>query len=246
MVVVDPLEVTAVPEVADPAVVARPRVRVLLGLERAEEPLAYAPVVRLELGEAKGLALAEAVLDVDVLDRCALDARDLLGVEAELQDVSRLRRAGELRVDRLVPPVRLALEEVREATPPAVREVGLVHDVRRAGPDRLFRQPSRLGRIEAVVVVRRDADDRPSSRLEPGEIRLLVLVPLAEDEVAVRGVEVRLLELAARDGERQRRQVRAGEVGREVGRRERERGVGEKSHTTSIGPRPAFPYARAA
>ncbi len=69
----------------------------------------------------------------------------------------------------------------------------------------------------------------------------LVLVPLPEDEVAVRGVEVRLLELAARDGQRQRRQVRAGEMRREVGRRESECVV-ENAHTTSIGPRAAVPY----
>ncbi len=86
-------------------------------IERCEEPLAHAPVVRLELGDAERLALAAPVLDVDALDGRALDPRDLLGVEAELQDVRRLRRPRELRVDRLVPPVGLPLEEVREPAP---------------------------------------------------------------------------------------------------------------------------------
>ncbi len=229
------------PEVADPAVVARPRVRVLLGGERAEEPLAHPPVVRLELREPERLPLAEAVLHVDVLDGRLLDPRDLLGVEAELQDVRRLGGSGELRVDRLVPAVLPALEEVGEPAPAAVREIGLIDDLRRGGPDRLLRQPSRLRRVEALVVVRRDADDRPSGRLETGEVRLLVLVPLPEDEIAVRGVEVRLLELAARDGQRQRRQVRAGEMGRQVGRREGQRVV-ENAHTMSIGTPAEAPY----
>jgi hypothetical protein len=243
VVVVDPLQVATVAEVADPAVVARPGVGVLVRREGAEEPLSDAPVVRLELGEPEGLALAEAVLDVDLLDRRRLDARHLLGVEAELQHVGGLRRAGELRVDGLVPSLLHALEEVREPPPAAVGEVRLVDHVRRTGPDRVLGEPCGLGRIESLVVVRRDPDDRAPVRDEAVEVRLLVLVPLAEDEVAVRGVEVRLLELAARDGERQRRQMRAGEVGREVGRREGERCVGEQAHTTSIGARAEAPYA---
>ena len=104
MIVVDALLAAAMPEVADPAVVARPGVGLLLDGERAEEPLAHPPVVRLELREPERLALASAVLDVDVLDGRPLDPRNLLGVEAELQDVRRLRGPGELRVDRLVRP----------------------------------------------------------------------------------------------------------------------------------------------
>ena len=74
VVVLDPLPVAACAEVADPAVVARPRVRLRLGVERSQEPVAHAPVVRLELGEPERLALAAPVLDVDVLDGPALDA----------------------------------------------------------------------------------------------------------------------------------------------------------------------------
>ena len=68
-----------------------------------------------------------------------------------------------------------------------------------AGADRLLGQPPRLVGVEALVVVGGDADDRAPLGLEPRQVRGLVLVPLAEDEVAVRDVEVRLLELAARD-----------------------------------------------
>ena len=60
--------------------------------------------------------------------------------------------------------------------------------------------------------------------LEPGEVGGLVLVPLAPDEVSVRVVPEGLLELAARDGELERRQVLARQEGVEVGRREAEPG----------------------
>ena len=60
----------------------------------------------------------------------------------------------------------------------------------------------------------------------------------------MRGVEVRLLELAARDAQGQRRQVRAREMGRQVGRREGERVV-ENAHTMSIGTPAEAPYGGA-
>ncbi len=71
--------------------------------------------------------------------------------------------------------------------------------------------------VEPLVVVGRDADDRAPLGLEPREVGRLVLVPLPEDQVAMRRVQVRPLELAAHDTDRERRQVRAGEVRREVG-----------------------------
>ena len=58
----------------------------------------------------------------------------------------------------------------------------------------------------------------------------------------MRVVGVRPLELLADDGERQVRQVRAGEVVREVGRGEREGCVVEESHGLSIGPASARSY----
>jgi hypothetical protein len=85
------------------------------------------------------LALAGAELDVHVPRGGALDPRELLGVEAELEHVSRLRVPRELRVDGLVGAVGLAFEEVRDP-PPAVRvnEDALVDDVY-ALPDGVFR-----------------------------------------------------------------------------------------------------------
>ena len=234
MVVVDALLPAQVAEVADPAVVARPRVRVaarrraLRGTARARA--GSTPRTR----DAERLALAAPVLDVDALDGRALDPRDLLGVEAELQHVRRLGRARELRVDRLVAPVGLQLEEVARTRATAVGEVRLVDDVRRAGADRLLGQPSSLVGVEALVVVRRDPDDRAPLGLEPRQVGGLVLVPLAEDQVAVRRLELRLDELPARGRERERRQVRAGEMGREVGRGEAERVVGVQPHGLSI------------
>ena len=91
---------------------ARPAVGLGLVGERGEEPLADAAVVRLELDDAERLALAEPVLDVDVLDRAPWSRADLLGVEQQLQHVRRLGAARELRVDGLVAAVRLPLEEV--------------------------------------------------------------------------------------------------------------------------------------
>ena len=134
------------PEVADPAVVARPPVRLRLALERREEAAAHPPVVRLELRDAERLALAPPVLHVDVLDRRTLDPRDLLRVEAELQHVRGLGAPRELRVDRLVGPVRLPLEEVGEPAPACVRvrEIRLVDHVRgrrRGSPPRSAAAP---------------------------------------------------------------------------------------------------------
>ena len=79
----------------------------------------------------------------------ALDPRDLLGVEAELQDVGGLRVARELRVDDLVAAVRLPLDEVGEPAPVAVDEARLVDDVG-AGAHRLLGRAR--GGVEIPVV----------------------------------------------------------------------------------------------
>ena len=151
-----------VPEVADPAVPARPGVGRVLACERGEEPLPHAPVVGLELGGAEALALAAPVLDVDVLDRRALQPLDLLGVEEELQQVRRLGRARELRVDGLVRPVGEALEEVGEPAPAPVGadEVRLVDDLGGARADRLLGSLSGGVGLEVLVLVAGHAGDR--------------------------------------------------------------------------------------
>ena len=168
VIVIDPLLPAAVTEVADPAVAAGPAVGLLPRRERAEEPITDATVVRLELDGAERLTLAEPVLDVNVLDRRALQASDLLGVEQELQHVRRLRLPCELRVDGLVAAVRLLLEEVGETAPAPVLtdEVRLVDHLRRTRANRLLRESLRLDRVEPLVVVGRDprqSNDPPAT-----------------------------------------------------------------------------------
>ncbi len=57
-----------------------------------------------------------------------------------------------------------------------------------------------------------------------------MLVPLVHEDPAVRVVEHRPLELAAHDAKLELRQVRAGEVVRQVGGREPKRAVVSESH----------------
>ena len=64
---------------------------------------------------------------------------------------------------------------------------------------------------------------------ERAEVSALVLQPLAADQLGLLVLDVRPLELAARVRERERRQVLAGEEGRDVGRREVQ-AVGVKAH----------------
>ena len=115
---------------------------------------------------------------MDVLGQPPLDPLELLGVEAELDDVERLRGAGELRVNGLVRAVGQPLEEVGEPAPGAVREVGLVDDVRLAGADRVLGVAARLLLVEVLVVVGEHARDAKPRRLEPRQVGGLVLVPL--------------------------------------------------------------------
>src|SRR5262249_60886506 len=88
-------------------------------------------MVRTELLGPESHALAGAEHDVHEPRRAPLDAGDLLRVEAELEDVVRLRVPGKLRVDDLVPAVGLELEKVRAPGPAGgVVEDGLVDEVR--------------------------------------------------------------------------------------------------------------------
>jgi hypothetical protein len=230
VVVVTELLLAQVAEVADPAVVARPRIRPGLGLDRAEEPLPCAPEVGHVIGEPECLALPGAQLDVKAFWQLPLDPPELLGVEAELEHVRRLGRARELRVHGLVRAIRLTLEEVREPAPGAIGEVRLVNDLRVASANRLLREPPRLVGDEPIVVVCRDADYRAPVGDEPREVCSLVLVTLAADEVAVRVVHARAVDLTSLHLQAQVRQVRAREMPGEIGRREKQRAVGRESH----------------
>ena len=167
-----------VPKVADPAVVDRPRPRLGSGFSQtpvlgvrlliaARNRSATPSEERDELAGPQRLPLPGPELDVHELGQPPLDPLELLGVEAELEDVERLRRARELRVHGLVRPVGLPLEEVREPAPGPVREVRLVDDVGLAGANRVLGGGARLLVHEVAVLVRahaRDAAPAASSR----------------------------------------------------------------------------------
>ena len=204
VVVGAPARLAALLELAAVAERDRQRVDVDPRLDRADEPLAHAVVVGEEVGDAQALALVRAEHDVHPLGHRALDPRDLLGVEAELQHVGGLRVARELRVDDLVAPVRLPLDEVGEPAPAAVDEAGLVDHVG-AGAHRLLGRAG--GGIEIPVV--RDRDDVAPVGEQRREVGGLVLVALALDEVGLRILVGRPLELVPRNRELELRQVLA-------------------------------------
>jgi hypothetical protein len=148
---------------------------------------------------------------VHELGHMALDTRERFGVEAEREDVLRPRVAGELRVEDLVGTVREALEEVSDPAPAVLLELRLVDDVGPGGADGFFGFGSGLR-----------LDDAFALAAERFQVAPFVLVALAADQVSVEVDTERLRELAARDGELQRRQVRAGEERIEVGGGQRE------------------------
>ena len=152
VVVLLPLRLAEVEEVAEAAVLDRVRVGVAAVLDRVEEAPLEAPVVGGVVAGSEGLALAEAVDDVHELGRAALDARELLGVEGELEDVRGPRAARELRVDDLVGAVRVALDEVGDPTPAVVLEAGLVDDVGCAVADRRLGLGRGLGLDDALAL----------------------------------------------------------------------------------------------
>ena len=154
-------------------------------------------------------------------------------VERELENRVRLRAPRELRVPGLVgegaEPGRLvdADEEVGDPAPALGREDALVDDVD-ACAERLLGAAGSLGE---PVLTEADLDDLASLFDEPREEGRLVLVALACDELGVRVVaRCRQRHLAALDRRRELGQVRAGEVGREVGRGEQQRAVVGESH----------------
>ena len=222
VVVVAPLLLAALEEDAERAVVDRVRVGRVAVLDRGEEPLLEPVVVGEEVVGPECLPLAEPVDDMHCVWAVALDACELLGVEAELEHVRRLRPSRELRVDDLVRPVRLALEEVGEPAPApvGVAEDRLVDDVGLARPDGVL--GARGGPLPVLLA---HVGDLEAAVVELLEVASLVLVTLPPNEIPVRIVSERLRNLAAHDGELERRQVRAGEEPDQVGRREDELGV---------------------
>ncbi len=204
------------------------------------EPGADAPVVRGELLRAERRLLAGAEEDVDPLRLVPLDPRELLVVEEELEDVRGLGRAGELRVERLVGAVGLPEQEVGDAAPAFAREDALVDDIRFASEDRV------RGRLRGALVVAArilDLQHRQAFGPEAVEVGALVLEPLAEDQLGLLVLDLGPLELPTRMGERERRQVLAGEEGRDVGRREVEP-VGGDVHPGRVAEAAAVAYGQ--
>ena len=155
-------------EVTEPAEGDRVRLGLAVLRRERDEAAPEPPVVGAEVLGPKLLALSRAQLDVHVRRSTALDPGELLGVEAELEHVSRLRMPRELRVDGLVRPVGLALEEVGDPAPAVgVEEDALVDDVyalrgwppRSRGP----RAPSR-GRASREISVDGAARRRGAGR----------------------------------------------------------------------------------
>ena len=109
---------------------------------------------------------------MDAVGLAALDARELLVVEEELEDVGGLRRARELGVERLVGAVRLLHQEIGDPAPGLVGEDALVDHVGRAGADRL-----RRGEGGGLVVAARvgDFENGLALRAEALEVGPLVL-----------------------------------------------------------------------
>ena len=212
-----PLRPAAFAEVADRAVRDGQRVRLGRVGDELEEALPDAPVVGHEVAGPVGVAQPGPEQDVHERRLAPGDAGELLGVEAELEDVSRLRGAGELRVGRLVGAVRLPLEEVRDPAPPLVDEDALVDDVDASG-ERLRGLGG--GALPVELVAELDLGDAQAAGAQLGEVSALVLVAFAPDQLGLRVVSVRSRERAARDRRLERGQVRAGKKRRQVGRRE--------------------------
>ena len=136
------------------------------------------------------MLLARAEDDVDALGLAALEASDLLAVEAELEEEVGLGAPGELRVGDLVAPgaevgraVVYAEEEVGVSGPAVVEEGALVDDLgagahgREGGLCRCARRRRRS--------VEGNLDDVLAGVLQRLEIGRLVLVALASDQVGI-------------------------------------------------------------
>ena len=228
MVLAPPPLVAHLAKLAQRAVLDRVRLGRHRAAERGEEGLAHTAVVGGEIREAQRPALADAEQHVHRDRRRLLDGRDRLAVEAELQDVRRLLGARQLGVQRLVAPRpqrgRLLdpLEEVRAPPPVAQHERRLVDDLR-ARAHGLERGPRRA--LEVPAIRADHVDDLLALRAQRGQVCSLVLLALAPQEIDVILRHVRPRAGAARDLERQRREVRALDVVVEVGGREAQAAV---------------------
>jgi hypothetical protein len=212
-------------EVAARAVLDRPGIEARgRRLEVLLQPPLRDPEEGVEVGRPVGLDDTGARHDVQPLGQPPLDPPDLLRVEDELEHGRRFPRPRELRVPGLVaPPAEVgrlvdADDEVGEPAPALAREDGLVDDLG-AVAHRLLGE--RGGLVE-VAPTEPDLDDLAALGLELGEVRPLVLIPLLGNQRRNVGARVRPGARAARDLELERRQIRAREVARQIGRRQEE------------------------
>ncbi len=184
----------------------------------------------------KGCCSPSPVMTCICSRRDALEALDLLGVRAHLEEGGGLHPAGELGVGDLVGPgaeVRARAldlqEEVGVAAPAAVEERGLVDDVG-TGPHGGEGLGLGGGERGDGVAGHGDLDDGPALGDQPFDVLGLVLAAAARQHVEHGVVTLRAVALAAGGGQLELGEVLArGEAG-EVARAERERSVIEKVH----------------
>ena len=88
-----------------------------------------------------------------------------------------------------------------------------------ASPARIASAVARAARLVVALRVG-DLEDGEPLRAKALEVGVLVLEPLAKDQLRLLVLDLGPLDLPARVRERERRQVLAGQEGRDVGRRE--------------------------
>src|SRR5712691_1060849 len=134
--------------------------------------------------------------------------------------MSRLPVPRELRVIGLVGAVVAADHKVREPSPFPVQEGGLVDDLAPGANSVLglaraaFPIPA-----AAIAVGELDGDDIVPASNELREVRALMLLTLAADQLSLRILDARLDDLATRGSELELREVLACQVRREIRRR---------------------------
>jgi hypothetical protein len=191
-------------EITDPTVIARDRLGLRLVGDEALESPAHVTGVRVEVLRSKGLPLARAKQDVDVIGLSALETPEQLVVEAELEDVRGLGASRELGVESLVRSLVRPNEEVRDPAPVTLREDTLIHDV-----DALFDRFASILSSALVPIVGGDLADVEAFVAQAPKVRRLMREALFEQklgllrglgrhEIPVRDPEVERCQMLAR------------------------------------------------
>src|SRR5712691_10726545 len=137
--------------------------------------------------------------------------------------MSRLPVPRELRVIGLVGAVVAADHEVREPPPFPVQERGLVDDLA-PGTKSVLGLARAAFPIPAAAIAlgELNRDDIAPVGEELREVRTLMLLTLAADQLSLRILDARLDDLATRNSELELSEMLAGQVRREIRRREEE------------------------